>query len=144
MAAEDLEAIVDDLEDMDPVDLTEAEMAALRDRLPTDPGRATLLKRALPWPWSETLEYVSESERQPAYWRTKGPKGKTPRSAAEAERNARIAEAGNDRGTVERDGQVIPARSARVAEATEGEQFSDGASEFASKALRRLRGLLGA
>lgn len=136
---------LDELEDQE--EITEADLEAFRKRLPSDPTLAMLVDRWLPPPWDEVFEYVSGSERQPAYWRTK-PDRRRARSPAERERNERFREAARQSegalGTVDYDGREVPASAAITAETVRGETSAPRAMAASGrKALRRLRSVLG-
>lgn len=127
--------------------ITEEDLNEFRLDLPTDPMLAELVKRSLPYPWSELFEYVEASEHRPAHWRTAHDR-RAIRSAADLEHKRRFAEAAREarglEGTVERDGKEIPASAAHVADAVSGETTeSDGPAAPGRRALRRLRELLG-
>lgn len=128
-------------------EITDDDLKQFKQTLPTDPETARLIQRALPFPWSEVFEYVGPSERQAAYWRPKYDRSQ-PRSEAEAAYRERFRKAASAsrgaRGTIDRDGKVVPLSAAIVGDSTEGRRFSAArARATGQKALRRLRDVLG-
>lgn len=95
--------------------ITKDDLDELRRDLPTDPRLAELVQLALPYPWSDLFEYVPASEHRSAYWRTSHDRTAI-RSADDFEYKLRFARAAKEaeglKGTVERDGQEIPASAA--------------------------------
>lgn len=127
-------------------EITERDLQQLKAILPTDPETAEIVKKGMPWPYSEVFEYVSASERQSAHWRLR-PDRSAPRSAAEAETRQQFTEVAaqttGTRGTIERDGQVIPLSAAWLADSMSGRRFSVARVRSAGQqALQRLRAVV--
>jgi hypothetical protein len=150
VSADDIDMVAQVLDDMDaddPDEITADDLQRLHDALPRDPKTARVVNKALPYPWSEVFEYVSPSERQRGYWRTK-PDRSQPRSEADAEVRERFAEANRAtegvEGTVERDGKEVAAPAAYVAAVMGDERFSTTRVKVEGrKAMRKLRDVLG-
>jgi hypothetical protein len=125
--------------------ITEGDFEAFRKTLPTEPLLAEAVSKALPLPWAEIFEFVEGSDRQSAYWRTTHDRGldRSPEDREIKQRFGRAAEAAQGvEGTVERDGQEMPASAARVADvmARSGESNTGGGA--GERALKRLENFL--
>jgi hypothetical protein len=97
IAAADLERAAEAMDHVDDVaasyragTLSGRELEELRRSLPTDPVVARLVQAGLPPALAETLEYVSASGRQDAYWRSKRER-RDPEALSNAELRARRA-----------------------------------------------------
>ncbi len=118
------------------------DLERFRQSLPTEPAVAEVVNKALPYPWSEVFEYVHGSDRQAPYWRVR-PDRSEPRSEAEREHRKRFSEAAGRRGTVELDGQEVPANAAELGKSLEGERIdTTSSSDSGMRALQRLRSVL--
>lgn len=139
----DVERALRELEAADAV--TDDDLQAFKERLPTDPQTARLVDAALPFPWSDVFEYVQPGDRA-NHWRVT-PARDHPNQVRAQERFAEASrEAAGTRGTVERDGQVIPKKNAAVADAVAEGGTDAGAEDpdgVGQKALSRLRDVLG-
>lgn len=136
---------LDRLESLD--EITEDDLERFRRSLPIDPQLAEVVQLALPYPWSDLYEYVEASERQSAYWRV-SPDRRQPRSTADRDHKQRFARAARTtrgiEGTVDRNGQEIPASAAVVADKVSQEGSKQiSRSESGERALKRLRDLVG-
>lgn len=142
-----LEAVEEGLRQLENADVVGAEeLEAFKRALPIEPQTAELVEKALPFPWSDVFEYVGPaSNGRRAHWRVK-PRRDT---AGHRRSQARFADAARrstgTRGTVERDGDIVPAsadRVARTVEQRDGADTGTGAGSVGQKALSRLRDVL--
>lgn len=140
MSIEQAERALAELEAKETV--TDEDLEAFIEQLPTDPEVARLVDAALPWPWSEVVEFVNHPTSP--HWRPSSSRDHPNQRRAQRE-FARVArEMAGVQGTVERDGQRVGLAQAATGDALEGRRLSaDRARATGQKALRRLRDVLG-
>lgn len=139
-----IQSHLDRLESLETI--TGDDLDEFRRSLPTDPMLARAVQLALPFPWSNVFEYVVASDRQAAYWRTSHDR-RLVRSRADREHKRRFGRAARNarglEGSVERDGRMIPASAAHIADAISDEEIEpDDESAVGERALRRFQELL--